>query len=368
MLFNLVLFTSLHLVCALPNPQAASIDSLIILDTGVGHRSTPVPRWPTSLRSLTTHGTNATTLMQFGAASNATNVNEPIGAYALAYSSSTSFLFSATGQGIIRTNVDGSDARVILYENIKDSSDSQIFSVTVAEEEKKIYYGTFYSGMIKKADFDGGNIEVVRNISQGLDYTIDPSYTPANFYAGGIVVDEARGWLYWSAVRGDDDGSIRRAPLDGTGEEQILVSGINMPGQLRINGDNFYWAERGRWSTSPTAIKYLNRYLSQLPATPSTPNTPVPTGTLISSEQSPLFFENDSTGETQTLGIQSFVAYDNGVELTVWLVVESSGRTMFGKLVQVDWRGSGGSRGPVFDVLNEDTKDVGVPIGLEYVR
>jgi hypothetical protein len=368
MLRLFVLFTSLRLTFALPSPQAAPLDSLIILDTGVGHRSTPVSRWPTSLRSLTTYGTNATTLTQFGAASNATSANEPISAYTLAYSPSTSFLFSATGQGIIRTNVDGSDARVILYENIEDSSDSQIFSITVAEEEKKIYYGTFYSGLIKKADFDGGKVEVVRNISQGLDHTIGPSYIPANFYAGGIVVDEARGWLYWSAVRGDDDGSIRRAPLDGKDEEQILVSGINMPGQLRINGEHFYWAERGRWSTSPTAIKYLDRFLSQLPATPTTPKTPVPTGTLVSSEQSSLFFENDYTGERQTLGIQSFVAYDNGVELTVWFVVESSGRTMFGKLVQVNWRGSGGSRGPVFEILNEDTKEVGVPIGLEYVR
>jgi hypothetical protein len=205
-------------------------------------------------------------------------------------------------------------------------------------------------------------------VSQGLDYSIDPSYTPANFYPGGIVVDEARSWLYWSAVRGDDDGSIRRAPMNGEGEEQILASGIDMPGQIRIKGNSLYWAERGRWSSSPTAIKYLDRYLSQLPSTPTTPNTPVPTGTLISSSQSPLFFENDATGQRQALGIQSFVAYDDGFELTVWLVVESSVRTMFGKLVQVNWRGSGGSRGPVFNILNGDTKDVGVPVGLEYVR
>jgi hypothetical protein len=367
MLPILTLLTSFHLACALPNPRSAPLDSLIILDTGVGHRSTPVPRWPTSLRSLTTQGTYATTLTQFGA-SNATDLERPIGAYALAYSASTQFLFSATGQGIIRTNVDGSNASVILFENIEDSSDSQIFSITVAEKERKIYYGTFFSGLIKKADFDGGNVEVVRNVSQGLDYSIDPSYIPANFYPGGVVVDEARGWLYWSAVRGDDDGSIRRAPLNANGEEQVLASGIDLPGQIRIKGDSLYWAERGQWSTSPTAIKYLDRYLSQLPSTPTTLNTPVPTGTLISSSQSPLFFENDSTGERETLGIQSFVAYDNGYELTVWLVVESSARTMFGKLVQVNWRGSGDGRGPVFKVLNGDTKDVGVPVGLEYVR
>jgi hypothetical protein len=74
------------------------------------------------------------------------------------------------------------------------------------------------------------------------------------------------------------------------------------------------------------------------------------------------------TSASTALNIQSFVSYDNRVELTVWFVVESSGRTMFGKLVKANWRGSGGSRGPVFNVLNVDTKDVGVPIGLEYVR
>jgi hypothetical protein len=368
MLPLLAVLTSLQLAFALPSPQAQSQfpESLVILDTGVGHRSTPVPRWRTSLRSLSTKGTNATTLTQFGPASNGTNVVEPVGAYALAYSTSTSFLFSATGQGIIRTNVDGSDAKLIL--NDDDSASSQIVSITVAEKEAKIYYGNLYTGLIQKADFDGRNVELVRNVSQGLDYDVIPSYVPANFYPGGIVVDEARGWLYWSAVHGDDDGSIRRAPLNGEGEEQVLVSGINMPGQLRINGDNFYWVERGRWNTSPTAIKYLDRHLSQLPSTPTSPNIPVPTGTLIDSSQSPLFFENDYTGEQQALSIRSFVSYNNGVELTLWFVVESSGRTIIGKLVQANWRGSGGSRGPVFKVLNADTKDVGVPIGLEYAR
>jgi hypothetical protein len=366
MLLLLLLFASLQPSLAQLSPQSVPPDSLIILDIGVGHRSTPVPRWHTSLRRLSTHGTNATILTQFGQASNTTNLIEPIGAYSLTYSVSTSFFFSATGNGIIRTNTDGSDARLIL--NDDEGGSSQVVSITVAEKERKIYYGNFYSGLIKKADFDGGNVELVRNVSQGLDYTIAPSYVSANSYPGGIVVDEGRGWLYWSAVRGDNDGSIRRALLNGRGEEQVLVSGISMPGQLRIVSESLYWAERGRWSTSPTAIKYLDRYLSQLPSTPTYPYTPVPTGTLIHSSQSPLFFENDYTGERQALSIQSFVVFRDEVEQTVWFVVESSGRTMFGKLVQVSWRGSGGGRGPVFNVLNKDTKDVGVPIGLEYVR
>ncbi|CAN9090240.1 unnamed protein product [Alternaria sp. RS040] len=338
-------------------------ERLIVLDTGVGHRSTPIPRWPTSLRSLTTRGVNATIFTQFGANSNATQASEPIGAYALAYSSSTLSLFSATGQGIVRTGTDGGDAETIL--NDDEDRYGQAMSITVAEKEQRIYYGNSFTGLIKKANFDGSYNSLVRNVSEGLDYSI-PSYASAISYAGGIAVDEDRGWLYWNSVRGVDDGSIRRVLISGLGQEQVLVSGIKTPGQIRVVKDSLFWIEGGRQSNSPTAINFLDRYLSQLPSSVS-PNTPIPTGTLISSSQSPLFFENDSTGEKQTLAITSFAAYRNEVEQKVWFVVNSAGRTVFGKLVEVVWRGSGDGRGPVFEVLNGDTEDVGVPVGVEYV-
>jgi hypothetical protein len=264
---------------------------------------------------------------------------------------------------VIRTSVTGGDAETIL--NDEEDRYGQTVSMTVAEKERKIYYGNSYTGLIREANFDGSNNSLVRNVSRGLDYSI-PSYATAISYAGGIAVDEERGWLYWSSVRGDDDGSIRRVPLHGLGGEQVLANGINTPGQLRIVNDSLFWAEGGRQSNSPTAIKYLDHYLSQLP-TSSFLNTPIPTGTLISSSQSPLFFENDFTGEKQTLGITSFAVYRNEVEQKVWFVVNSPGRTVFGKLVEVVWRGSGDGRGPVFEVLNEATENVGVPVGLEYV-
>jgi hypothetical protein len=164
-----LLFAFLQPTSALPSAQSVLLDSLIILDTCVGHRSTPVPRWHTSLRRLPTHGTNATILTQFGQASNATNLIESVGAYSLTYSASSAFLFSATGDGIIRTNADGSDARLIL--NDDEGGSSQVVSIAVVEKERKTYYGNLYSGLIKKADFDGGNVELVRNVSQGLDYS-----------------------------------------------------------------------------------------------------------------------------------------------------------------------------------------------------
>lgn len=372
MLPILVLIAISRVSFALLSNGGEHTESLIILDTGVGHRSTPVRRWRTSIRSLTNRGANSALLAQFGPESNATFLQEPVNAYSLAYSPSTSFLFSATGQGIIRTNLDGMESKVIL--NDHDGGMGRITSVTVAEKEKKIYFGTLYEGMIKKANFDGTNIEVVRNVSQGIDYGISPSYIPAYFYPSGLSVDEERGFLYWSAAQGDNDGSIRRAPLQPSNQNhtQILATGINMPGQIRVVQDSLYWAERGRWNTSPTAIKYLDRYLYQVPAPGPSPTAPaplgLPTGTLVDSTQSSLFFEKDYTGFKLTLSIQSFIMYRGDVESTLWFVVQNSGRTMFGKLVEVHWRGSGGSRGPVFEVLNGNTTDVGVPVGLEYVR
>ncbi|KAF1843784.1 uncharacterized protein K460DRAFT_151125 [Cucurbitaria berberidis CBS 394.84] len=369
MLVLLALQASLQVTLALPKDNTQSLGSLRILDTGVGHRSTPVPRWRTSLRNLTTHGTNASILQQFGPEYAPGSPALPIGAVSLAYSPSTSYLYAATGQGIIRTDVDGSNPKLVIPEK-----PGQIVSVTVAEREGKLYYGTEYEGLIKSADLDGSNIEVVRNISQGINWDGMSSFMPANAYAGGILVDDEKGWLYWSASRALYDGSVLRAPLHSEGQEQVLADGIDMPGQLRLVGDALYWAEKGRWSSSPTAIKWFD--LSQLrkpqpqsqPPSLTSPPVAFTTQTVVhSNESAAIFFEQDYTGDKQTLGIQSFVVYRDGVEQKIWFVAQSSGRTMFGKLVEITWRGSGDGRKAVLEVLTGDTKDVGVPVGLEYV-
>lgn len=368
MLSLLVLLASLPISLALTSDNPQTLGSLVILDTGVGHRSTPVPRWRTSLRSLTTRGTNATILRQFGPEITPGSSAEPILAKSLAYSPSTSSLYSATGQGIIRTDVDGSNPKVVVAQN-----SSQITSLTVAKKEGKLYYGTLFDGLIRRADLDGLNVEVVRNVSQGINYS--PYFSSAYSYADGLLVDDDKGWLYWSASEGPDSGSVRRAPLHFEGQEQVLASGINMPGQLRLVGDSLYWTEKGRWSNSPTAIKRFD--LSQLRKSPPQPQPPSPTAppvafatqTVVHSNQSTsIFFEKDYTGDEQTLSIQSFVVYRDEVEQKVWFVVQSSGRTMFGKLVEITWRGSGDGRKAELKVLTENTEDVGVPVGLEYVK
>ena len=338
----------LPLVALLP---LATAQSFIILDTGLDQSSTSTLQWPTSLRRLPQDGSNSTVLAQFNVDANAT-VSSPIGAHALAYLPSSSFLFSATGQGVIRTKLDGSDATTIL-----NNESNQIPSLTVAEKGQKIYYSDPSTLSIQKVDFNGANTELVRNVSQGTD-----------LHASGLVVDEARGWIYWSAasISNDKAGSIFRAALNGTGDIQLLVSGISAaPGQLRIVVDSFYWLEN---TASTTSIKYLDRYISQLPTTQTTPFTPVPTGVLISSSQSPLFSVVNDVDEVQKMAISSFFVYRDDFNQTVWFVMKNVGRNVFASLVEVVWRGSGGSRGPVFKVLSSNIGALGVPVGLEYVR
>ncbi|KAH7558066.1 hypothetical protein BM1_05338 [Bipolaris maydis] len=349
MLFLSVL-TLFQLSAALPSLHSRASQYLVVLDTGVGHRSTPIPIWPTSLRRI-----------NIDVESDPNTLGQPILAYALTYSPSTSSLFSVTGRGVARTNLDGGNLEYVLTK--ESGASSQIVSITVAEQSRKLYYGDSNTGLIYSSNYDGSNVAVFRNVSQGLTF-LSKNYSYANTHAGGIVVDEARGWLYWSSA---SDGSIRRVLLSGEGQEQVLVTGVDKPGQLRIAGTSLFFAERGSWSSSPTAIKYLDRMIDELPASPTSPNLAVPTDTLISSAQSSLFTEVDYTGEKQTLGIESFVIYRNGVEQIVYFAVNSAGRTSFGKIVETVWRGSGGSRGPVFKVLNADTRDVGIPVGLEHI-
>ncbi|KAH8727209.1 hypothetical protein GQ44DRAFT_738496 [Phaeosphaeriaceae sp. PMI808] len=343
MLPLLTLFSIFPVSLASLDPaQPPSPGKLIILDIGVGHRSTPVTRWRTSLRSVSTRGDNATILQQYGPAPSAGNtVVEPIGAYDMARSPSISSLYIATGEGIFRTNLDGSARQSI----IPDVTNAR--SLAVAEKSHTLYYGTGSDGCIWRANIDGTGVGLFRNVSQGTNWGY------ANSYPDGMLVDEKEGWLYWSASRGPDYGSIRRVRLTG-GDEQVLVKGLNMPRQLRIQGDMLYWAEMGRWSTSPTSLSR-----AKLPSSPTVSSLLQPE-IVIHSNQSSIFYERDYTGDLQTLSIKSFAFHPSGNAL--WFVMQSSGRTMFAKLVEVElakkeWK-----------LLNKDPKDLGIPMGLEFVR
>jgi hypothetical protein len=346
MLNLLILFTLSTFSLALPKPTATTNptptpNALIILDTGVGHRSIQVPQWRTSLRSISTHGDNATTLQQYGPIPpNNHTVVEPIGATDLAFSHSTSTLFLATGSGIQRTALDGSNARTIIP--IHD-----VASLAIASRAAKIYFGTSRLGLIWRANLDGSDAKIFRNVSQGEEWGY------ARSFAAGLLVDEDAGWVYWSATRGPDDGSVRRVKITG-GEEEVLLKGLDMPRQLRIVGGMLYWCEMGRWSNSPTSLSR-----ARVPGN-GTVGALLEREIVVHSNHTAIFFEKDFTGDVQTLGIRSFAFSERADRL--WFVMESSSRTMFAKLVEVKLASK------ALKLMNWDPKDLGIPVAMEYIK
>ncbi|KAL6707386.1 hypothetical protein ACN47E_004165 [Coniothyrium glycines] len=382
MLALAVLTAWCQLCLALPSVhKRAEPGRLLILDTGVGHRSSPTPQWQTSLRSLSTSGTNASIIQEFGPSPGPGGEIVPIGATSLAYSPSTGFAFSATGEGIIRTHLSSGVSSTIIPTDQEGHLDS-ISSIALAPLEQKIYYATSYTGLIHKANLDGSSRQLVRNVSQGLAFGVDtPGYTPSNSYAAGLLVDEEKGFLYWSAVRGDTDGSIRRAalspqpqpqPQNPSPPDQLLVPGIPSPGPLRLVRDPttatnaLWWLESARPSTAPASLKLLD--ISRLPPASSPASSPVPTTTMLLSTSHPaVFTAPDPAGAHTALDMAAFVVYRDGVTQRVWLVARSSKPAVLSRLVEVTWQGSGGGRREVLRVMNQSAGELGVPVGLEYV-
>ena len=96
---------------------------------------------------------------------------------------------------------------------------------------QKIYWHHWEngSGKIRRADLDGSNVENLIDLgSSGV---------------GGIAVDQTGGKIYWT-----EEQLIRRANLDGTGAETVLVS--DYPSALTIDEVNrrIYWAHGFEWT------------------------------------------------------------------------------------------------------------------------
>jgi hypothetical protein len=140
--------------------------------------------------------------------------------------------------------------------------------------------------------------------------------------------------------------------MDGGDEsdDEVLIGGLDMPRRLRIVQGKLYWCEAGRWSNSPTSLSRADLPKEKKMMEPEV---------VVHSNHTTIFFEKDAFGEMQTLGIQSFAISE--VEDRAWFVIESSARTMFAKLVEVRLPSK------ALKLMNEDTKDLGIPVGIEYV-
>jgi hypothetical protein len=331
---------------ALPSTRASQ-GTLYIADQGVGHRSTPIPRWRTSLRKLNTDGTNPTTLQQFG---DPNNLESPIGAYALSYDPLGRQFYLASGQGIIRTDADGSNPTAILQET---NPNVQIVSLVV--HGQKLWYGTSYEGLLKRANLDGSGVETFLNVSLGVVYDYGGSYRPSYSYAAGIAIDDVNDFVYWSSYSSPEDlsihlehgGSIRRAPLTpNTTTVEVLAQDIWSPGQIRLlKNSTVYWAEAGPYYSSPRALKR-----AYFPAGQTLKPGDVEPDTLLSSDTEP---------ELLPYEISSFaIDEDKG---KVWVAAKSDAAVMYGRVLEM------GLDGSALRLVNDNVTQIGVPAGVEYV-
>ena len=125
---------------------------------------------------------------------------------------------------IQRMNLDGTDFQPNLITGLEAPSD-----VTVDVSGGKIYWiekTGDTTGRIRRADLDGSNIELVKELSS----------VPL-----GIALDTEAGKLYLT----NDRGKIQRMNLDGTDFQPNFITGLEAPTGIAVSGDNIYWIEEG---------------------------------------------------------------------------------------------------------------------------
>src|SRR5258705_7907814 len=123
---------------------------------------------------------------------------------------------------------------------IKDSmSSSKASKSETAELSAKtvarLYFLDLSAGRILTSNPDGSDLRTIVNEGRKLP--------------DGIVVDVARGHIYWTNMGNPkaNDGTIDRADLDGTNVTNIVPSGATWtPKQLQLDAKNrkLYWSDR----------------------------------------------------------------------------------------------------------------------------
>lgn len=134
--------------------------------------------------------------------------------------SSPKIFYSDSAGGISSADLDGSNQVEILSPNI----DSRIMSpedLAVDPLNEKIYIADSVAKRIFRADFDGGNLEVL------VDNTTEAPE--------GITVDAVRGVIYWTELGAGAGFRVLSVNSDGTSVQLLLSSGMPAPHGIAIN-------------------------------------------------------------------------------------------------------------------------------------
>lgn len=190
---HLVLLLVLLAIAAVQAPPGAQAAKLYWTDSGAD-----------KVQRVNTDGTGAELLVVH---------EQPVGV--AVYAVGGKFYWTRPDAGVItRANLDGTGEEVLV------SSLESAYGIELDVSGGKMYRVEQSSlwAKFQRANLDGSNVEVAL---AGL-------VTP-----GGLALDVPAGKMYWTE---DDTDKIRRANLDGTGIEDVVTSGLDVPRMLELDG------------------------------------------------------------------------------------------------------------------------------------
>ncbi|CAI6339109.1 unnamed protein product [Periconia digitata] len=293
----------------------------------------PVYLWRTSLRKINPDGSDITNVQEYGPP--VQTPNEPLGARSFSYDPVGKQFYFASSRNVFRIEFDGTS----LTNLVTDTEYLQ----SVVVHKQKVWYSTFHSGLIKRMNLDGSDVETFLNVSQGLN-----PIQWASSSARGIAIDDTNNFIYWSSDGGADfalphRGSIRRAPLQAnTTAIEVLAQDIIYPLQMRLSQSGaLYWGE-ANYTTAALRRAYFapDRVLQ-------------PGDTEIET-----LFSNKTHPELLPYPLTGFALSSN--EEKAWITAVDD-FTNSGRIIEASLSG-GESR-----IVINNTTLTGLPIGVEYI-
>lgn len=127
---------------------------------------------------------------------------------------------------IMGSGLDGSNSTIVIA-----TGSSSVWDIEVDPIGRKLYWTDPHGGAIRRANYDGTNVE---DVLTGLQSPV------------GIALDLLNGKVYWTE---EYASAIRRANLDGTGIQNVLQSpefhSTLQDIELDVVGNMMYWTETG---------------------------------------------------------------------------------------------------------------------------
>ena len=131
-------------------------------------------------------------------------------------------------RSIRRSKIDGSDHEIL----IEGDELNRPTALTLDLESRRIYWAESVRGKIRRARLDGSSVE---------DILVAKALT-----SFGLAIDDEAGTLYWSDFA---SGTIERMDLDGNNRELLLsaANGVDAPTGLALDvaAQKIYWADSG---------------------------------------------------------------------------------------------------------------------------